>query len=156
MKFQGWTQAVEGKVGFGKAFNGGQGVRIAFLSAVWSQHLLLIINGWQICHIGRLIGNVFRLQHRGTHWWAPLLYQKHRSPVDLKFVVYVKLKSFTFGWRGNPTLIKLKDSKWLFKTFFFAFVAIVCGVHSPRELATISVFYDMTLKEVQIGFQFGL
>ncbi len=34
MKFQGWALAVEGKVGFEKTLNGGQGVRIAFLSAV--------------------------------------------------------------------------------------------------------------------------
>ncbi len=33
---------------------------------------------WQVYRLLRLIGNVVRFQHRGTHWCAAPLYQKQR------------------------------------------------------------------------------
>ncbi len=40
---------------------------------------LFIIMKWQAYRLARLIEKINRFQHRGTHWWAALLYQKQRN-----------------------------------------------------------------------------
>ncbi len=39
----------------------------------------LLIMGWQVYRLARLVGKVVWSQHRGTHWWAAPLNQKQQN-----------------------------------------------------------------------------
>ncbi len=69
---------------------------------------------WRI--LARLIGNVFRFQHRGTHWWAAPLYQKQRNRSGLNswldclaswYTLHFNLRMFMKNIRLHIIVVRL-------------------------------------------------
>ncbi len=69
---------------------------------------LLITMRWQVYRLARLVGKVFRFQHRGTHWWAAPLCQKLRNRSGLNNW----LDCLASWYTSNFNLCILQIVKW--------------------------------------------